>query len=110
MRNTLFRSFFKFYCSLRDCAKYEVRHLFQLQKYDVWSIFGKNRRNIRTEMGARDFDSIDIMNMQNPFPTTPNEACRLPFMRELCLIRDGYGHSILTKQEVEFLLEFLCTT
>ena len=110
LRNILFKRFFKFYCSLRDCPKYEVRHLFQLQKFDVRSIFGKNCRNICTEMGTRNFDSIDMMNMHNPFPTPPNEAWRLPLIRELCLIRDGYGHSILTKQEVEFLLEFVCTT
>ena len=54
-------------------------------------------------MGTRNFDSIDIMNISNPFPTTTNEAWRLPLNnRELCLLRVAYGHSILTKLEIDF--------
>ena len=74
---TPFISSCKIYCSLRDNPKYEVRYLFNLQKYDVRSTFGRNCLNICRE---REFPNIESMNLSN-LTDTPNEAWCLPFIK-----------------------------
>lgn len=110
LKTILCRRFLKFYCCLRDSPKYEVRHLFNLQKYDVRSTFGRNCLNICRERGFPNIESMDMANLTDTFPTPPNEAWRMPCIKELCFVRDGYASSILSKQELDFVLDFVCTT
>ena len=49
LRVSLLKRFLKFYNRLENCHRPEVVHLFNLQKYDHRSIFGRNCMNLCNE-------------------------------------------------------------
>ena len=52
LRTSLFRRFVKFYSTLKNCTKLEVRNLFDIQRFDLRSSFGRNCRYLCQEFGA----------------------------------------------------------
>ena len=56
--------FIKLYTSLRDCTKIEVRNLFQIQRYDMHSIFGRNCFNLCREFDMNNIASVEFQNVE----------------------------------------------
>ena len=110
LRTCLFRRFLNFYASLRDCPKYEVRHLFNLQKSNVSSSFGRNCIYLCREFNVRNMDQIVREDIANPYVTSDSNAWKIPFLKELISLRDGYAYSDLTKRELLDIIDYVCTS
>ena len=108
LRTSLLRRFIKFYSSLRDCFKLEVRHLFNLHKSDMRSSFGRNCIYMCREFRSTSVDNISRAEIQKVYNTPVSDAWRAPFIKELTYLRDGYASIDLSKTELDTIIDHVC--
>ena len=108
IRVCLLKRFVKFYNSLKVCTKPEVRHLFQYQKSDCRSIFGRNCHNLCREMGVFHIEDVNIDSITMSQVVAENDGWRIPFLFELLDIRDGAYDSDLTQSEINDIMTYVC--
>ena len=88
--------------------KYDIVSIYK-KKNDVRSTFGRYCLNICRERGIPNIESMNLANLTDTFPTPQNKAWRLSLIKELCFVRDGNASSNLSKHELDFVLDFMCT-
>ena len=110
IRTSLLKRFVKFHNQLKCCQKTEVRHLFQKQKSDYRSIFGRNCLNLCNEMNVSSVEEIDIASIKIPQVTLENDCWRLDFLKELLGIRDNYLNTELSPAETAEIIDLVCCT
>ena len=110
IRISLLRRFVKFYDNLKLSKKSEVRHLFELQKMDNRSTFGRNCYNLCRELNVERMEDVNTKLLEMPLPYVVNETemWRSPFLKELLLMRDQYLDNVLSKTELDNLIDFVC--
>ena len=108
LRTCLLRRFTKFYSTLRNCSKVEVRNLFHLQKHDVRSSFGRNCHYLCREFDATSVDSIAREHITMPIKTPENELWRVPFLKELLQVRDGHADIDMTPGDINNFIDHVC--
>jgi hypothetical protein len=110
VRTCLIRRFIKFYSTLKDCSKLEVRNLFDIQRFDFRSSFGSNCRNLCQEFNAIQVDNISREEVDMPIKTPVTERWRIPFIKELTDIKYGSFHVDLTSNDLKYIVDYLCTS
>lgn len=107
LRVSLIRRFLKFYNRLESCHRPEVVHLFNLQKCDRRSIFGRNCMNICNEYNVTCVKSVSFQSVSMPIPTNENDKWRVPFIRDiLCLRFDD--NCTIPRAELDDIINFIC--
>ena len=64
---------------------------------------------------CREFGAINISQMVksdivNPYVTSNINSWRIPFLKELISLRDGYASSDLTKRELMDIIDYVSTS
>ena len=110
VRTCLIRRFVKFYSTLKNSSKLEVRTLFDIQRFDVRSSFGLNCRNLCSEFDAVAVDHILRKNVVMPIKTLDVNSWRVPFLKELVAIKSGSFHVELPPRDIQLIIDHLCTS
>ena len=110
IRTSLIKRFIKFYSALQVCQKSEVRHLFNKQRYDCRSTFGRNCYNISKEYKVLSPSSIDVSNISvaMPMDIPEIESWRLPLISDLLGLREHDDCDIPTDQLLIMLQSVCC--
>ena len=108
IRICLRKRFIKFYGKLKICSKPQVTHLFNIQKYDFRSIFGRNCLFLCSEMNVTRVEDIDVKTISMPEQTEEQEAWRVPFLKDLISLRDGKGGTDIPKTDIQDVINFIC--
>lgn len=108
IRICLLKRFVKFYSQLRLCSKPEVQNLFDLQKRDVRSTFGRNCYNLCNELQVDQVEDINLSSIKMPIKTPITEEWRIPFLRELLLTRSGFNTVDFTIKEINDVIDYIC--
>ena len=107
IRISLIKRFIKFYSRLESSFRPEVRLLFNLQKSDCRSTFGRNCFNICNEFDVRFPDQVKCNNISMPIKMPDNESWRIPFIFDIINSRDS--NSVLNSDEINYILEHVCS-
>ena len=110
LRTSLLRRFIKFSSALSNCSKLEVRHLFNLQKSDIRSVFGRNCIYMCREFNATSIDQISRMQISNAYITPAYDSWRVPFLKDLICLRDCNAFTDLTNTEINNLIDNVCSS
>lgn len=110
IRISLLKRFVKFYDKLKCCKKFEVRHLFNCQKADPRSVFGRNCFNLCREFKVCSVEEINIDCLNMPLGTSENDAWRVPFLKELLSIPDKFLDADLSPNEIAEIMSYVCCT
>ena len=99
LQEALQKRFLKFCDSLKMCGKAEVVHLFNKQKYDSRSTFGKNFKNIllyKTELRG--------------YNTLTSDKWKVPLLKELLDVRKNNGviENLTTEEVTSLITEIAC--
>lgn len=108
IRISLLKRFVKFYDKLSNSSKPEVRHLFNIQKYDCRSTFGRNCFNILKEYRVPDVHAVDTSKIAMPIVIKENDKWKIPFVRELLCLRDESLESNLIDSEIKHIITHVC--
>ena len=109
LRVSLIKRFIKFHDKLSNCLKPEIQHLFNIQKWDCRSVFGRNYFNICNEFNVPAINYIDIRDIVMPIKIPDNEKWRLPLLYDLLYLRDGCLDSTdIPRTDIDFMLNFIC--
>jgi hypothetical protein len=79
----LCKRFIKFYNQLKNNVKPEIRHLFNIQKYDFRSNFGRNCQYLCNELNSSSIENINVSEVVMPIKTPEAESWRVPFLKDL---------------------------
>ena len=110
LRVSLIRRFMKFYHKLESCSKLEVKHLFNIQKADCRSIFGRNCFNICRESRSISISNINFRDITMPIKIQEDQKWRLPFLVDLLLLRDSTSPDIPV-DDINYMIDFItCST
>ena len=101
------KRFCKFYQKLKLSNKPEVRHLFQIQKGDMRSIFGRNCFNLCAEMDVSEINDIQLNTISMPI-IQGQDRWKIPVLKELLCMRDGCLDAGLSDNEIEDLICNIC--
>ena len=102
----------KRFLNFTNSPKNSVRHLFNHVQNDVQSICGSNLRNIRLILGKDDqyklvpSDARDI----NYFPVDDENRWRIDFLKELVDLKHGDLTVGLNHDEIDEIIENICTS
>ena len=107
IRISLMKRFCKFYQKLKLSNKPEVRHLFQIQKGDMRSIFGRNCFNLCAEMDVSEINDIQLNKISMPI-IQDQDKWKIPFLKELLCMRDGCLDAGLSDNEIDDLICNIC--
>ena len=110
IRISLLKRFVKFYDKIKCCKKFEVRHLFNCQKADPRSVFGRNCINLCLEFKVCSVEEINIDCLKMPIGTSENDAWRVQFLKELLSIRDNFFDTDLSPNEIAEITSYVCCT
>ena len=110
LRTALLSRFIKFYRTIRDCPKFEVRHLFEIQRNDIRSIFGRNCYNLCQEFNKENVGSIVKSDIVMPIKTPEHDSWRHNFLLDLLSMRDGKNETDLSTIEIKNLIDHVCTS
>lgn len=108
LRTALLGRFLKFYSSLRDCTKIEVRQLFDIQRFDIRSIFGRNCLNLCREFEINNIGCMAKTDIVMPIKTPDHESWRVNFLRDLLSVRDGSGDDNFTIDDINVFIDDIC--
>ena len=108
LRTALLCRFIKFYTCLRDCTKIEVRNLFEIQRSDMRSIFGRNCFNLCREFNVINIGCMAKNDIVMPIKTPVQESWRLNFLLDLLSVRSSSGDHDFTGAEIDDLIEYIC--
>ena len=103
----LCKRFIKFYNQLKNNVKPEIRHLFNIQKYDFRSNFGRNCQYLCNELNSSSIENINVSEVVMPIKTPEAESWRVPFLKDLLALREG-SQSELNKNEIDTFINFIC--
>ena len=106
IRISIMKRFIKFYSRLAVCNKPEIRLLFNLQKFDCRSIFGRNCFNICKEFNAMSPDEVDLNKISMPIKIPDGETWRIPFIDDLLNLRGS--DSDIPQDDINSILNLLC--
>lgn len=109
LRVSLLRRFLKFYTRLENCHRPEVVHLFNLQKYDRRSIFGRNCMNLCSEYHAASVNNINSQSVSMRIITNDSDKWRVPYIRDLLSLRSDETCNI-PRANLDCMLNFTCCT
>ena len=108
LRIQLCKRFVKFYLQLKNNIKPEVRHLFNIQKYDVRSNFGRNCQYLCNELNSSNIENINTTEIVMPIKTPEVEKWRVPFLRDLLEMRNGVPCEI-NRYEIDTFINYVCS-
>ena len=108
LRVNLLRRFIKFYDSLKHSSKLEVRNLFNIQRFDLRSSFGRNCRYLCREFDAASVDLISKEDISMPIVTPEYEKWRVPYLHKLMQIRDSGETGNFTRGEIQDTIDLIC--
>ena len=112
LKSMLIKRFLNFTVKLENSPKNSVRHLFKHVQNDVQSICGSNLINIRLLLGKDDqyklvpSDARDI----NYFPVDDENRWRIDFLKELVDLKHGDLTVGLNHDEIDEIIENICTS
>ena len=109
-RTSLIRRFIKFYSTLKNCSKVEVRNLFNIQRFDLRSSFGRNCRYLCQEFNTTQVDYILREEVSMPIKTPVTESWRVQFLKELTDIRYGSSQLDWTPNDLKCIVDYVCTS
>ena len=113
LKRTLLEAFMNFTKKLSNSPKKSVKNVYDLIRKDCRSVTGSNIRNIYLECAVdehRPFSDINIKT-QDFFSSPPEAEWKIPIIRELIDMRDDLkGNAGFTKEDIEYTLEYLCTS
>ena len=109
LRVSLLRRFLKFYTRLENCHRPEVVHLFNLQKYDRRSIFGRNCMNLCSEYHATCVNNINSNSVCMRIITNDCDKWRVPYIRDLINLRSDENCTI-PRAYLDYMLNYICCT
>ena len=108
IRISLIKRFIKFYSRLESSFRPEVRFLFQLQKSDCRSVFGRNCFNICNEYNVTSPDKVDLTDISMPIKMPDTETWRIPFIFDII---NSIGNEIdLNNDDLNQILWHVCTS
>ena len=94
LQETLEKRFTKFCNQIENCGKPEIVHLFNKQKFDSRSTFGKNYKNI-----------LVYKNEITDYKTPEMDTWKIPFIMELLDIRDNHAEVVnMSTDDVKAIL------
>ena len=108
IRISLLKRFVKFHNKLENSTKPEVRHLFNIQKFDCRSTFGRNCFNILKEYKIPNIADLNLNNIAMRIATQENDMWKINIIKTLLAIRDGSLHSDLSDVQVTDMLNEIC--
>lgn len=108
IRTCLIKRFVNFYGKLKNSSKPQVSHLFNLQKSDFRSTFGKNCLYICRELGVTSIEDVCIDNLPMPYEMDINNAWRVPVLKELLSVREGFCETDFDKTDIQDMIHMLC--
>ena len=108
IRTCLIKRFVNFYGKLKNSSKPQVLHLFNLQKSDFRSTFGKNCLYICRELGVTSIEDVCIDNLPMPYEMDINNAWRVPVLKELLSVREGFCETDFDKTDIQDMIHMLC--
>lgn len=110
LRCSLIKRFIKFYIKLEKCNKPEVIHLFNIQKRDYRSVFGRNCFKICQEFNATEVNDIDLHDISMPIKISVQDEWRIPFLADLINLRDDLpGATDINMGDITAMIDFICT-
>ena len=107
LRVALFRRFIKFYSKLEMCSKPEIVHLFNKQKVDMRSVFGRNCIKICREFNAENISNIEYNDVCMPDLMDESQNWRVPFLQDLLLLNDD-SMTDIPKKDLTEIIDFIC--
>ena len=108
IRICLLKRFVKFYDKLKMCNKPQVGHLFNLQKSDLRSTFGRNCRHICNEMNVTRVEDVIVNNISMPIKIEVGDSWRINFLKELLSLREGSYEVGISRNEIQDMIEYIC--
>ena len=108
IRICLLKRFVKFYGKLKISSKPQVVHLFNKQKSDFRSIFGRNCRKLCEEMEVARIEEVSVKNISMPIKIDARDSWRLPFLKELLLLREENCNDGLSQMEIQSIINYIC--
>ena len=109
IRLSLLKRFSNFYKKRGNSVKPEVRHLFNIQKLDCRSTFGRNCFNLLNEYKLFDLHALDPKQLSMKIALLDTDKWKIDFIRELIMLRDGSLDSNFSLGEIKNTLDYLCT-
>ena len=109
IRIALLRRFVKFYNTLKNCQKIEVKHLFHIQKLDFRSIFGRNCLNLCNELNVTMVENIDIslISMPELYILPEDMFWQVGFLKNLLECQKVQSDNFLSEEHITDLIAFL---
>ena len=107
IRISLIKRFIKFYSRLESSFRPEIRFLFQLQKSDCRSAFGRNCFNICNEYNVTSPDKVKLNDISMTIKMPDIESWRIPFIYDI--IYSTCNDIDLNRDDINQILQYLCT-
>ena len=106
LRVSLLRRFVTFYNKLKQSYIPEIINLFDLQKNDLRSVFGRNCINIANENNIA-MDLVTRPQISMPTFNLPAvDEWRIPFLNDLLTLRDNDSHDI-PREDLDSIIKFI---
>ena len=106
LRVSILRRFVTFYNKLKQSYIPEVINLFDLQKNDLRSVFGRNCFNIANENNIA-MDLVTRPQISMPTFNLPAvDEWRIPFLNDLLTLRDNDSHDI-PREDLDSIIKFI---
>jgi hypothetical protein len=112
VKGMLIKRFISFTGKLETSTKNAVKHLYKFVNKDAQSITGSNLRNIRLLLGKDDnqnlypSDARDVKYLQ----AGVEDLWKINFLKELIEVKHGNLNTGLNNDEIEEIIEHLCTS
>ena len=110
LKSRLIKRFINFHNRLRNSNQNTVKVLYNTQRYDTRSIFGRNCQLVQSLCGLHELSKSRASGIKvHPIPA--DEKWRIPMLLELLDIRDGFGKlpvNNLSCKDVQSLIDYLC--
>ena len=97
-----------FYKKLKLCNKPQVTHLFQIQKSDFRSTFGKNCMPICKEMKVARIEDMIVKNISMTIKMEEQNSWWVLFLKDLLSIRDGIFAAGFENNEIQDINNHIC--
>ena len=108
IRVCLLKRFVKFFGKLKLSSKPQVVHLFNVQKSDYRSTFGKNCMLLCREMNVSRIEDIMAKNISMPIKMEERNEWRVPFLKELLSSRQSNEITGLSVAEIQSIIDYIC--
>ena len=108
LKSRLIKRFINFHISIRNSNQNTLKVLYNTQRFDTRSIFGRNCQFVQSLCGTHELSKSGANKFQvHPIPA--GEKWRLPMLSELLNIRDGnLSVNNLNCDDIQSLIDYLC--